>query len=534
LFAFADAETRGADEARTIALDWCKTSPRFQDEGGFNRDWQSFNGRPDGVRVATLIKAAAGAGFDLRTWRPTAAASPSPLTTVMTKASAELTSGPVALTAIPPKMDAAEALALMNSTFVFVHNWGGEPMIGHRQLGGSTRAIDEKQLLRSLASRRVVVPGRDGETQMPLGKWWLAHPERREVDRAVFEPERGRGSAPAPYPVETKLNLWTGLARQPAVKPWRLIRKHLFDVICSRDRASWRYLFKWLAHAVQYPGKAPGTVIVLRSDSEGTGKSTVLEIMKVIFGEHGILLNTPEGLIGDFNDHLERCCFIGLNEPSFPGDHRAAAKLKSMITESTWTINGKYRAARQVPNIAHIMMTTNQAWAIPAGNKARRFLMLDIDGRAKEEPGYFSKLWAEIDNGGIEGFLNALLRIRVDHDELRDVPRTAALRRQQLLSAPSMVQWAADAAHSGELIPPDPLLGPSLPGGGFGQDIPGSALYRSYVGWCRLHRQRPESHVTFGRWLAGCNISSRRSNGATIYQIPDPTAFAGATLGGCL
>ena len=39
LFAFADAEHRGAHEAREIALVWCKTSSRFKSEGDFNRDF---------------------------------------------------------------------------------------------------------------------------------------------------------------------------------------------------------------------------------------------------------------------------------------------------------------------------------------------------------------------------------------------------------------------------------------------------------------------------------------------------------------
>ena len=281
-------------------------------------------------------------------------------------------------------MGTDQALELMNSAFVFVHTWGGEALIAHRQPDGSYRALDEKQFLRSLANRRVVAPG-STEKPQPLGRWWLSHSDRHEVDRTVFAPEQTQGVA-ATQSGETTLNLWTGFARQPLKGPCRRINAHLFNVVCNRDRACWRYLIKWLAHAVQHPGEAPGTVIVLRSDSEGTGKSIVLEIISRIFGKHALLLNSPEDLIGSFNDHLENCCFIGLNEPSFPGDHHAAAKLKSMITKSTWLINGKYRAARRVPNIAHIMLTTNQEWAIPAGNKSRRFLMLDVNRVAGARP----------------------------------------------------------------------------------------------------------------------------------------------------
>ena len=56
LFSFADAGHRGVAGARDIALVWCKTSPRFQSEAGFDRDWHSFKPRPVGITVATLAR----------------------------------------------------------------------------------------------------------------------------------------------------------------------------------------------------------------------------------------------------------------------------------------------------------------------------------------------------------------------------------------------------------------------------------------------------------------------------------------------
>jgi hypothetical protein len=90
LFSFADAEHRGATGARNIALAWCKTSARFQSEVDFNRDWNSFNTRPGGITVATLLDAAEKAGFDLEPWRQVAGATGAvaPATTVVLSAPA--------------------------------------------------------------------------------------------------------------------------------------------------------------------------------------------------------------------------------------------------------------------------------------------------------------------------------------------------------------------------------------------------------------------------------------------------------------
>lgn len=502
------ALTNSSAEGRALVLAWSKTSRRFISEADFDRDWRSYCRKPNSIGAGTLFHVAQEYGFDLEPWRDEArgAVMPAP--------------NDGAISAIPARLPPAAALSEMNSRFTYCLDWGGEPMVAHRRPDDGHRAIAEEHLKRMLANRRV--SGEDGKL-VPLVPWWLTHPERAEVDQVRFEPEGGSD------PAHT-LNLWSGFTVKPARGSWRLLARHLYQMVCSRDRACWKYLLRWLAHAVQHPGTAPGTVIVLRSDSEGAGKSVLLEIMRRIFGQHARLLYTPEELTGTFNEHLEHVCFIGLNEPSFPGDHRAAAKLKSMITESQWLINGKFRAARQVPNIAHIMMTTNRPWAIPAGNKARRFLMLDVNEERADDPRYFEPLWHEIDNGGLEAFFAALLRVKVSAANLRAVPRTAALRRQQLRTASTLVRWAADGAASGILIPALSAYPNPPPDGGFGCRLPGAQLYASYRQWCADMRERAESNVEFGRWLAKCGVSQTRGGNARSYDVPEANAFAAAAL----
>ena len=105
---------------------------------------------------------------------------------------------------------------------------------------------------------------------------------------------------------ETVFNLWRGFNRKQRCGLWSKMRRHLYDIICKRDRTVFRNLIYWLAHAVQRPGTAPGSVIVLKSDAEGSGKTTVGSWLVSIFGEHGLMLSTPKHLVGNFNDHLEK------------------------------------------------------------------------------------------------------------------------------------------------------------------------------------------------------------------------------------
>lgn len=437
---------------------------------------------------------------------------------------------------LPKLMAPDEALRRLNEIFFFAHDWGGEPLIGHITADG-VRPLSEQQFRSSLANRYVEVQksadaGKAADTiHISAGKWWLANPQRREYERVLYDPEHVRCH-------EHDFNLWTGFARTARPGAWSKMARHIYEIICKRDREVWRYLIRWIAHAIQHPGSAPGTVVVLKSDVEGTGKSTLLEWIARMFGEHALLLNTPEDLVGEFNDHLENKSFIGLNEPAFPGDYRAAEKLKSMITESTWLLNGKYRKARRVPNIAHIMLTSNENWVVPAGRHARRFLVLDVDPRRAGDRTYFSSLWAEADAGGVEAMLHALLRVDLSNFNFRDVPRTAALREQQLMSASTITRWAVDAASTQTLIAP-PMGGTGTggssgagvsAGGGFGARYSFSQLYDEYSSWTTNMRQRKETKREFGLWLNRCGFKRKMVRGVPTYDIPDARVFGAAAI----
>jgi len=434
------------------------------------------------------------------------------------------------ITAWPAELAPDSALALVNRTFFFTHDWGGEPLIGHQRPDG-VRPVTEQQFRAMTANRYVATPKFNdkgtqiGVDRVALGKFWLGHPARREYDRTIYDPENCRSSIH-----ERAFNLWTGFARTPNRAPWPRMARHIFEVLCRRDREVWRYLIRWLAHAVKHPGTAPGVVIVLKSDAEGSGKSSVLEWLARMFGEHALMLSTPEDLIGQFNDHLESRSLIGLNEPAFPGNHQAAGKLKSMITEPTWLINGKFRAARRVPNIAHILLTTNASWAVPAGNQARRFLVLEVDEKYVGNRAYFTALWSEADHGGVEAMLHALLRIDLTNFSSLDAPKTKALRLQQIRSAPSTTRWGLDAVTAAVLLPSPPGT-TVVANAGFGSLVSTTDLYQAYKFWAADARERPVSHVEFGRWLGKCGFRRKVAHGGTpTYDIPDPGAFYAAVL----
>src|SRR5262249_12402431 len=143
-----------------------------------------------------------------------------------------------------------------------------------------------------------------GDKHVKADRFWREHPGRRQC-RIVFK--LGGNTEPGEY------NLWRGFAIQPRMgwnKQNRFLQ-HIREGICQRDNAKFKYLMRWLAFLVQHPDQLPGTVIVLKSREEGTGKSTIGAVMLKILGpHHSALVDDKDRIVGRFNEWVEPMCFI--------------------------------------------------------------------------------------------------------------------------------------------------------------------------------------------------------------------------------
>ena len=234
---------------------------------------------------------------------------------------------------------------------------------------------------------------------------------RRSFDRLVFEP-KGQ-IRPDDY------NLWRGFAieARPGYQKQRRLLRHIWRIICRRDKAKFGYLMRWLAWAVQNPHRSPETIVVLLSSREGSGKSTLGEVMLDIFGRgkgrHGLLVDDKEQLLGRFNAHLETTSFVLAEEIMWAGDFKTADAIKSRITASVIPIEEKFGLRRQVPNHLHTMITTNHEWAVSAGEGARRYFVVEVSDEKAQDPTWFDPLRRDLGEGGLAEFLHLLLNLQL-------------------------------------------------------------------------------------------------------------------------
>jgi hypothetical protein len=364
-----------------------------------------------------------------------------------------------------------------------------------------------------------------------IDTFWLRHPQRRTCRKIVFEPGGEIG--------DDEYNLWRGFAVTPrrGYQKQRRLLQHILRIICRGNKTKFKYLMKWLAWAVQNPHRAAEVVLVLMSDTEGSGKSTLGKVMLAIFGpRHGLLVDDKEQLLGQFNSHLETVCFICGEEVLWAGDPRSADALKSRITASVIPIDEKYRQRRQVPNRLHVMLTTNHTWAISAGVHARRYFVVEVSDEVAQDKCWFDTLYRDLEAGGIEEFLDLLLSLKLGTWHPRQVPKTDELVEQQVLSAGSIEQWLLACADLDTIAvgTRTPYSSPS----NLGCEISTQTLYDAYCEYAnRRSGTRVESLTAFGRLLTKMLGPSRRmpaqSSGRRPpgYFVPDSAALRLAVHG---
>ena len=325
-------------------------------------------------------------------------------------------------------------------TIVITEEW--DPVLERQVLQRSTFAdFRNRYLNESVDTGR---RHRNGEPiRVPLGHFWLAHPDRRQYAGIVMSPSRS---------VPDYLNLWRGFAVEPQPGTWTRLRDHVEHVICQGDPEVFAYVLAWLAHCVQHPDRQPEVALALRGP-RGTGKGIFARSVGSLFGQHYLQIANARHLTGNFNSHLQDCIVLFADEAFWAGDKAGESVLKMLITEPVIPIERKGRDLVLVPNLLHLMLASNADWVVPAGMDERRFCVLDVTATHQQDHAYFSALLEELKHGGRAGLLYDLLHYDLSTVNLRAAPVTEALRHQKVLSLQPAERWLFDKLMAGQWRP---------------------------------------------------------------------------------
>jgi hypothetical protein len=199
---------------------------------------------------------------------------------------------------------------------------------------------------------------------------------------------------------------------------------------------------------VQHPEEKLGTSLVLRG-KQGSGKTIIGTVIGKLLGQHYVQVADPRYITGQFNSHLARCLFLHCDEGFWAGDKGAEGKLKDLVTGDYQLVEYKGKEPIRLRNLVRLLITSNNSWVVPAGFEERRFCVLDVGDSHMQDHAYFEAIFSQLEDGGYEALLHALITFDLTQINLRQVPSTAALTEQKYETMTPVQSWWFERLRDG-------------------------------------------------------------------------------------
>lgn len=318
---------------------------------------------------------------------------------------------------------------------------------------------------------------------------WLKSPKRRKYKGIVFDPR-------TTIPRDGYYNLWKGFSKIPMKGDCQKYWIHIEENICNGDEEAYQYLRKWLAYIFQRP-HIVHTALVL-CGSQGVGKNSFVEPLGLLLGSHYAPLSSIAELVSNFNYHLKNAVLIHANEALWGGNKKEIGTVKAMITEETCLIEGKGKDRIVVRNFKHVILSSNEDWPVHLDPDDRRFFVLRVSEKHKEDHGYFKIIKEELENGGYEALLYDLLHEDFTDFDPRKLPSNSNAFSIKMRGQDSPTRYLYEVlCEGGFSIGSDQKHSNPVWQG----PIPKDSIYKDYVEWCQNNGETILSKELFGRMI---------------------------------
>jgi len=221
-----------------------------------------------------------------------------------------------------------------------------------------------------------------GKKMIPFLKEWRNDIARRMVDAFVYkmpnECSRNECSLFTGFDYKKITAEVTDEARTDAINTF----KDILGAICNDEQAVVDYILKSMAHMLLKPFEKTGVLIAFASAFQGSGKDTIMLILKKIIGDnHTAHYTSTEAYWEKHDTNQEGAIFTYLEEACSNLNKAKSNELKARITSDTIMINPKGVKGYSVPNVSRQWMTTNEAEPFKIEENDRRGLLISPNGR---------------------------------------------------------------------------------------------------------------------------------------------------------
>lgn len=370
------------------------------------------------------------------------------------------------------------SLEILNKKFGMLEAPGQQTCIIHRPDG---LPVSDKDF-RARIESEVVIVGVDSKGQpqcVDASRAWRQSANKHTFNRIRFT---------AKPVLESDYNLFTGYGCKPIEGDCSLILRHIYEVICGSDTATYEAFLSLLAWQFQNVGRPSRIITTLYSEEQQIGKGIFLEhVLVPMAGLHGFMSSNVEHGFSRFNDALRGKFIVFLDEASFAGDRKLADKLKSTAGTENMPIEGKGVPIINMPSGINLFMATNHMHSANVERIDARYWILRVSPCRKGDFQYFTALREQIENGGREAFLHYLLtRDTSNFIPQRDIPRENEMlevNREMSLAAGHPAHWLRECIEYSALrgAVENGIDRPWMTG----SEIGGSILHDAYRYWVK-------------------------------------------------
>ncbi len=228
---------------------------------------------------------------------------------------------------------------------------------------------------------------------------------------------------------KSSIYCYPGLAvqRTDEVIDLKKILSFLKEIWCNNDETIYRYLLKWFQVAMDKSQRRTECMVFIYSSETGTGKNTICDFLKIIFGSLAYEISGLAPMLGKHSTlELGRKLVIVDEQKADTSENGAAYnRLKSAITRNVMNVNPKGLAQFQARAFSNFIMTSNNINAIKSNDRERKVLYLRCNPKYKGNIKYWNEFRGEVMNKRYAAaFYTYIMDLDLSDIDIRKIPLT--------------------------------------------------------------------------------------------------------------
>jgi hypothetical protein len=234
---------------------------------------------------------------------------------------------------------------------------------------------------------------------------WLNDENIRLYRRLVFVPND--------YDYDKEdYNSWRGFAQEEVKLPDDFNindNKYINDFkaflnnLCNGETKCINYFIAWMANIIQNPSERACVCLILYSLDEGVGKNMVIKTLEKCLGSGYVnyITDVANQLFGKHSSAEMNKLLIVMNEVKGKDTYANTDIFKSRITDDKREVELKGKDTIQINNYASYIINTNNLNMVNAGEKDRRYCVIDCNNPKINNKKYFKTYEKEINNNPV-------------------------------------------------------------------------------------------------------------------------------------